>query len=151
MSTPAGPVNKVTPAARSKARRFAMQALYQIQMTDCSASSVEQEFLQDHDMKRVDREYLHALLAGTSSHKQDLVNLVTPKLARDFTELDPVEIKIKAMDLKKILFMGQQEIKVDIHFCIFQRGFRHSVKEQSQVSQCDGSFQTHIFEGSEQG
>lgn len=110
MSTPATPVNKVTPAARSKARRFAMQGLYQIQMTDCSASAVEQEFLQDHDMKRVDREYLHALLAGTSSRRQDLVALVSPKLPRAFAELDPVE--------KAILYIGSYELahRIDVPY-----------------------------------
>lgn len=110
MPTPVGPMNKTTPAARSKARRFALQALYQIQMTDCSASAAEQEFLQDHDMKRVDREYLHALLAGTASHKQNLIDLVTPKLSREFAELDPVE--------KAILYIGCYELahRIDVPY-----------------------------------
>ncbi|MFT7125579.1 MAG: N utilization substance protein B, partial [Candidatus Azotimanducaceae bacterium] len=54
-----------SPSSRSKARRFALQALYQIQLTGCSAAAAEQQFLDDHEMKRVDVEYLHALLAGT--------------------------------------------------------------------------------------
>ncbi|MFT5805467.1 MAG: transcription termination factor NusB, partial [Candidatus Paceibacteria bacterium] len=70
-ASPRSPSPK-SPSARSKARRFALQALYQIQLTGCSAAAAEQQFLDDHEMKRVDVEYLHALLAGTSEHRDEL-------------------------------------------------------------------------------
>ena len=57
---------KNSPAARSKARRFVLQALYQMHMTGTTAAEVETQFRQDHDMKRVDTEYLHDVLIGLS-------------------------------------------------------------------------------------
>jgi len=53
-----------TPAAKSRARRFALQALYQVQFAESSAGRVEMQFRQDHDMKRVDTDYFHDLLTG---------------------------------------------------------------------------------------
>ena len=58
-----------TPAARSRARRFALQALYQMQLSGCSAHEAETQFRQDFDMKRVDTAYLHDLLVGIESNR----------------------------------------------------------------------------------
>jgi len=85
-------MSKRTPAARSKARRFVLQALYQMKLSDCSASEVETQLFQDHDMKKVDTEYLHELLSGINSNRGDLTTLITSKLDREFDELDPVEM-----------------------------------------------------------
>jgi N utilization substance protein B len=108
-ASPRSPSPK-SPSARSKARRFALQALYQIQLTGCSAAAAEQQFLDDHEMKRVDVEYLHALLAGTSEHRDELENLITPILDRAFTALDPIE--------KAILYIGCFELvhRIDVPY-----------------------------------
>lgn len=93
---------KNSPAARSKARRFVLQALYQMHMTGTTAAEVETQFRQDHDMKRVDTEYLHDVLIGISKNKSELIAQVTPQLDRKFEELDPVEtaaLKIGAFEL----------------------------------------------------
>ena len=65
-------MSKKTPAAKSRARRFALQALYQVQFTDASAGQVETQFRQDHDMKRVDIEFFHDLLSGILHNRGDL-------------------------------------------------------------------------------
>ena len=93
---------KNSPAARSKARRFVLQALYQMHMTGTTAAEVETQFRQDHDMKRVDTEYLHDVLIGLAKNRSELIAQVTPQLDRKFEELDPVEtaaLKIGAFEL----------------------------------------------------
>ena len=93
---------KNSPAARSKARRFVLQALYQMHMTGTTAAEVETQFRQDHDMKRVDTEYLHDVLIGIAKNRSGLIAQVTPQLDRKFEELDPVEtaaLKIGAFEL----------------------------------------------------
>ena len=93
---------KNSPAARSKARRFVLQALYQMHMTGTTAAEVETQFRQDHDMKRVDTEYLHDVLIGIAKNRSELIAQVTPQLDRKFEELDPVEtaaLKIGAFEL----------------------------------------------------
>ena len=93
---------KNSPAARSKARRFVLQALYQMHMTGTTAAEVETQFRQDHDMKRVDTEYLRDVLIGIAKNRSELIAQVTPQLDRKFEELDPVEtaaLKIGAFEL----------------------------------------------------
>ncbi len=65
-------MSKNTPAAKSRARRFALQALYQVQFTEASAGQVEMQFRQDHDMKRVDTAFFHDLVSGIMHARGDL-------------------------------------------------------------------------------
>ena len=101
---------KSVAAARRKARRFTLQALYQMQFTGDSASVVEQQFLCDHDMKRVDTTYFHELLSGIASQQEILLEAIKPKLDRDLKEIDPVE--------KAILLIGGFELmeRIDVPY-----------------------------------
>ncbi|MEX2488361.1 MAG: transcription antitermination factor NusB [Pseudomonadales bacterium] len=87
-------MSKSSPAARSKARRFALQGLYQMKMSECSAIDVEEQYTQDHDMKRVDTDYLHELLSGIVKHQEQIDGLIASKIDRRFDELDPIETAI---------------------------------------------------------
>ncbi len=77
-------------AARSKARRFALQALYQMKLTGASAADVEAQFRQDFDMKRVDIEFLHELLTVIAREQDALTEIFSAHLDRDVGELDAV-------------------------------------------------------------
>ena len=94
---------KPTAAARSRARRFAMQALYQMQLTGDSAAEVERQFREDNDMKRVDTTYFHELLSGVAANQEELLETIEPKLDRKLDEIDPIE--------KAILLIGTFELK----------------------------------------
>lgn len=83
-----------TPAARSKARRFALQGLYQMELSQCSASDVEKQYAEDHDMRRVDTDYLHELLMGIVKHQDQIDGLIAAKIDRQFDDLDPIETAI---------------------------------------------------------
>ena len=54
----------VTPAMRHKARHFALQAIYQWQLTGMSASTIEQQFLEDQPVAGADLDYMHDLIQG---------------------------------------------------------------------------------------
>ncbi|MCF7980950.1 MAG: transcription antitermination factor NusB [Pseudomonadales bacterium] len=84
----------MSPAARQKARRLALQALYQWQMADASLSSVEAEFREDNDMKVVDQEYFCELLHRIPAQVSRLDDLITPHLDRALNELTPIELTI---------------------------------------------------------
>jgi N utilization substance protein B len=126
------PPSSRSPASRSKARRFALQALYQIQLTGCSAATAEQQFLDDHEMKRVDVEYLHALLAGTSENRDELISLITPTLDRAFTALDPIE--------KAILYIGCFELvhRIDVPY-------RVVINEAIELARQFGATESHKY------
>ena len=81
-----------------------------MQFTGDSASVVEQQFLCDHDMKRVDTTYFHELLSGIASQQEILLEAIKPKLDRDLKEIDPVE--------KAILLIGGFELmeRIDVPY-----------------------------------
>lgn len=86
---------KVTAATRSRARHFAMQAIYQWQMTGNTVPVIEAEYHSDNDMSKVDTEYFHALFSGVVAEKERLDALFLPHLrGLTLTELDPVTAAI---------------------------------------------------------
>lgn len=83
--------------ARRKARRFALQALYQWQLSAVDAGEIETQFLQDHDLGKTDRDYFHTLLHGVTTQVQQLDEALAPLLDRPIDEVDPVERAILRM------------------------------------------------------
>ncbi|GAA6146404.1 MAG: transcription antitermination factor NusB [Thalassolituus sp.] len=85
---------KSSPAARRKARRFALQALYQWQVSGSGLADIEAEFRTDNDMSKVDVEYFHDILYGVPKEKSQLDEKIQPFLDRRIDELTPVEMAI---------------------------------------------------------
>ena len=125
-------MNKVAPAARSKARRFAVQAVYQAQLTDDPLSVVERQFREDHDMKRVDTEYLHDSLQGISSGEPELIELLAPHLGREVDELTHVE--------RAILLLGAWELNARIDI-----PYRVVINEAIELAQLFGASESYRF------
>ena len=97
-------------AARSKTRRFLLQAMYQAELTGEEYGSVVDPFIADHNMKRADLSYFREILAGIHLVVDDLQTLIALKLDRGFDELDPIE--------KSILLLGAYELqsRIDIPY-----------------------------------
>ena len=97
-------------AARSKARRFLLQAMYQAELTDEDYSSVADPFIAYHNMKRADLTYFREILNGLQVKYDRLRSCIAAKLDRDFAELDPIE--------KSILLLGAYEliVRIDIPY-----------------------------------
>lgn len=123
-------MTRPTPAARSRARRFALQALYQMQLSGCSASEAETQFRQDFDMKRVDTRYLHDLLTGIEAEKTALTEAFSPRLDRLEAELDPLE--------RAILLIGTFELmhRIDVPF-------RVVINENVELAKQFGASESH--------
>ena len=85
---------KTSPAARRKARRFAVQAIYQWQLAGANLAAIEAEFRTDNDMSKVDLEYFHDILHGVPREKSELDKKIEPLLDRRLDELTPVELAI---------------------------------------------------------
>lgn len=80
--------------ARSLARKRAVQALYMWQMTGQNISDIDQQFVLENDMKKVDMAYFHELLHKIPACVDELDECITPALDRPFEELDPVEVAV---------------------------------------------------------
>lgn len=93
MSRPTG-TQKASPAARRKARSFALQAIYQWHMAGADLAKIEAEFRADNDMSKVDLEYFHEILHGVPRELSALDHIIKPLLDRDSEEMTPVELSI---------------------------------------------------------
>ena len=93
-------------AARTKARRLAMQAVYQWQMTAHDVVDILAQFLTDEDNRGADVEYFEALVRGVVQGHAALDALLAPMLARPLDEVDPVEravLRVAAFELQQRL------------------------------------------------
>lgn len=94
------------PAARRKARRLAIQAVYSWQLSGNSVSDIEAEFLTENDVSKVDVDYFLDLLRGVASQQANLDQALSPFTDRPFVDLDQIEraiLRVAAFELKSRL------------------------------------------------
>ncbi len=77
--------------ARGKARRLAMQAIYQWQMTADNCDEIAKQYVDDTDMKDIDAEYYHELFKGVVTSVNTIDELLEKHMARTTESVDPVE------------------------------------------------------------
>jgi len=87
-------VKKKSVSARSRARQRVLQALYQWQMAKQDILKIEIQFMQEQDMKRVDKAYFKHLLHAIPAKVAQLDLTITPFLDRSLDQLDPIELAI---------------------------------------------------------
>lgn len=109
---------KASPAARRKARHYAVQALYQWQLAGADLSQIEAEFRTDNDMSKVDLEYFHDILHGVPREKAQLDAKVAPLLDRRVDEMTPVELAIVRLAAFEMLHRIDVPYKVVINEAI---------------------------------
>jgi N utilization substance protein B len=87
---------------RSRARQYALQALYQWQMTGQDVTVVEHQFLEDEELAKADVGLFVALLRGIPTSLGRLDAALAPLLDRPVEQVDPVEravLRIGAYEL----------------------------------------------------
>jgi len=77
--------------SRRRAREFALQALYQWLVNECSADVLLAQFKEQKDFAKADQALVETLLRGVTADADALRNRITPYLDRPFKELSPVE------------------------------------------------------------
>ena len=68
-----------------------MQALYQWQMTADDIDAIEQQFIEENDMKSVDQDYFSELLLGVLTDITIIDAALEKHMQRNINEVDPVE------------------------------------------------------------
>ena len=89
-------------SSRHNARRAAVQALYQWDLTSQAADQIEKQFRQIHDMQNIDKKYLREILGEVPRLADELEQVIVKHIDRDFAQLDPVEraiLRIGAYEL----------------------------------------------------
>jgi len=82
------------PSTRKKARRYAVQGIYQWQLSGNPIKDIELQFLETINAKKVDIEYFQEVLVNTLSGITEIDELIVPVLERDINEVNPVELAI---------------------------------------------------------
>ena len=120
------------PSARRNARQFAVQALYQWQLTRDPVADIELQFITEQEMKDTDVEYFRDLFTGVALHANALDGALSPFMTRKAEELDQVE--------RAILRLAAYELK-----------HRHDVppkvaiNEAIELAKCFGAEESHKY------
>ena len=89
---------------RHNARKAAVQALYQWDLTQQADDEIEASFSQIHDMQNIDRKFLREIMREVPKLREELEQAIEPHIDRDFAKLDPVEraiLRLGAYELSK--------------------------------------------------
>ena len=77
--------------ARHWARRLALQALYQWDMSGDDITGLLKQFSRKEDILKANAQYFEQLVRGVVDHEDDLCEQLVPVLDRPMKRLDPVE------------------------------------------------------------
>ncbi|HGG59289.1 MAG TPA: transcription antitermination factor NusB [Gammaproteobacteria bacterium] len=76
---------------RHMARRLALQAIYQWQITGHSLNELMAQFSRDQDYPKADPDYFRSLVAGVLDNQPDIDEKLKPFLPRDIELVDAIE------------------------------------------------------------
>ncbi len=81
-------------SGKRKARRLALQALYQWQMSGDEIYEIETQFRVINDITKVDMDYFCKILHGVPQYLDSIQQAFSPFLDRTIAELNPVELAV---------------------------------------------------------
>lgn len=103
---------------RSRARRAALQALYQWQMTAQAPDKIAEQFREDKSWKRIDEALFESLLDGVPACSDELDLLIEPILDRPVAQVDAVERAILRMGAFELTRRKDIPWRVVINECV---------------------------------
>ncbi|BBP45704.1 N utilization substance protein B [Thiosulfatimonas sediminis] len=124
--------NEAPLSPRSQARRAAMQALYQWQMTNTEVLKIMQQFSEDGYLEKVDFDFFKDLLYSITGDAEELDALFAEFIDRDLKRLDPVE--------RAILRIGVYELRSKIEI-----PYRVVINEAVELAKRFGADEGHKF------
>jgi len=117
---------------RARARRYAMQALYQWDLSGTDLPLIRRQFLEAEDFSRADRHYFIELLSKVPQQVDVIDEKISEFIDRPFRQLDPVERAILRIAVYELLY------RVDIPY-------RVTINEAIQLTRKFGAEQGHAF------
>ncbi len=105
-------MEKQSISGKRKARKLALQALYQWLMSESDLSEIEAQFRVAHNMAKVDCDYFCRLLYGIPNHISQLESSFTPFLDREINGLNPIELTVLRIGSFELLHCPEVPYKV---------------------------------------
>ena len=104
--------------ARARARRFAMQALYQWDLSGTDLPLIRKQFLVNEDFSKADQPYFMELLTALPKQTDVIDRHITDLIDRPFEQLNPVERAILRIAVYELLYCQDIPSKVSINEAI---------------------------------
>ncbi len=102
--------------AKVKARRNAMQAIYQWHMTDVDMHDVIKQFKEERsEINKADINYFESLLHGVKKNTETIRENYKSYLDRPLDEIDPVELSILDLGVYELLYHPELPWRVVIN------------------------------------
>jgi transcription antitermination protein NusB len=117
---------------RSLARRLALQALYQLQINPRSWQDTHQQYAEDPEAERVDRDYFRELVAAIAPNREALDQRLSVLSEIPPAELDPIE--------HAVLWLGLHELESHPEL-----PYRVALDEAVQLTKQFGATDGHKF------
>ena len=102
----------MTGGSRHRARRAALQALYQWDLTHGAPGDVEAHFIAEHELAGVDLAYFRELIREIPRRHRHLDDQLPSHLDRAFDDVDPVERAILRIGVYELEFHAEIPYRV---------------------------------------
>ena len=117
---------------RARARRFAMQALYQWDLSGTDLPLIRRQFLEAEDFSRADQKYFIELLSELPKQVDVIDDNISAYIDRPIVQLDPVERAVLRLAVYELLY------RPDIPY-------RVTINEAVQLTKKFGAVQGHAY------
>lgn len=118
--------------ARSLARRCAVQALYQWQLTSLDLGEIERQFVEEHGLGKAEVSYFSELLHGVPGRLDVIDAALGEFVDRAIPDIDPVERAILRIGCYELMF------RVDVPY-------RVVLNESITLAKSFGATQSHKY------
>jgi len=117
---------------RARARRFAMQALYQWDLSGTDLPLIRRQFMENEDFSRADQKYFIELLSELPKQVDVIDDNISAYIDRPIVQLDPVERAVLRLAVYELLY------RPDIPY-------RVTINEAVQLTKKFGAEQGHAY------
>ena len=108
----------IDPAARSRARRRALQAVYAWEISRTPMDKVIVQFEHEQEMEVADLGYFKDLLLGSEKHREAIDQKMRPYLDREVAQVDPIERAVLRIATYELLYRPDVPYRVVINEAI---------------------------------
>ncbi len=117
---------------RSRARRYAVQALYQWQLSGLDIEDIKKQFYEEYNFKKIDAVFFDEVIYKVPSLVSELEAKIVPYISRSYSDIDPIE--------KGILLLGCYELshRPDVPY-------RAVINEAIELAKTFGAEDAHKF------
>lgn len=102
-------------STRTRARRLALQGLYEWQVSNNKPAEIETQYLIEKQTGNLDVGYFRELICKVPQHCEELDSHIAPLISRPLNEVDLVELAVLRLGTYELLFHPEIPYRVVIN------------------------------------